>query len=67
MDDSRRGMALSIKSRLESLKNDAADSGLGDLARFIGLAALAAEDVVLSGDAQTPEMRVYAASNAGHC
>lgn len=67
MDDTRRGMALSIKSRLESLKNDAADLGLGDLACFIGLAALAAEDAILCGDAKTSDMRAYTASTIGHC
>ncbi|WP_372394492.1 hypothetical protein ABMY26_05570 [Azospirillum sp. HJ39] len=42
--EDKADVALSIKSRLESLVVDAARCDMDDLARFIGLAALAAED-----------------------
>jgi hypothetical protein len=67
MDDKRRGVALTIKSCLESLKEDATKSDLGDLARFIGLAAMAAEDAVLSQDSGSLGVQAFASPNVGHC
>ncbi|MGQ9364771.1 hypothetical protein [Azospirillum sp. ST 5-10] len=66
MKEDRRGVALAIKSCLDSLKDDAAKSELDDLARFIGLAALAAEEAAL-GDAKAPPFERYFAGGVGHC
>jgi len=67
MLEDRRGVALAIKSCLDSLKDDAARSDLEDLARFIGLAAMAAEEAALADDPKTAQMRALMAGSVGHC
>lgn len=44
MSDRRRDVALAIKHCLDSLASDAQESSLPELAHFIGIASLAAED-----------------------
>jgi hypothetical protein len=67
MDDKQRGMALTIKSCLDTLKEDATNNALFDLARFIGLAALAAEEAALSEDSQAAPVKVFNTTSVGHC
>ncbi|HEY0835700.1 hypothetical protein [Azospirillum sp.] len=67
MIEDRRDVALAIKSCLDSLKDDAAKSDLDDLARFIGLAALAAEEAALALDPQAAQLKALMAGSAGHC
>ncbi len=67
MMDERRDVALAIKSCLDSLMSDAARCDLGDLAHFISLAALAAEDAVAAHDPQAARLKVLMATDAGHC
>ncbi|WP_238474896.1 hypothetical protein [Azospirillum cavernae] len=47
--------------------SDAARCDLGDLAHFISLAALAAEDAVAAYDPQAARLKVLMESDAGHC
>ncbi len=65
--DERRDVALAIKSCLDSLINDATRCDLDDLARFIGLAALAAEEAALAHDAKALQLKAMMARGAGHC
>lgn len=44
MSDRRRDVAIAIKRCLDSLASDAKESSLSELAHFIGIASLAAED-----------------------
>lgn len=67
MREDRRDVALAIKSCLDSLQNDAERSDLGDLARFISLAALAAEEAALAYDAHAAQLHALMAGSAGHC
>lgn len=67
MRDDRRGVALAIKSCLDSLQQDAACSDLEDLARFIGLAALAAEEAAMAHDPQSAQLKALMAGGIGHC
>lgn len=67
MRDDRRGVALAIKSCLDSLQHDAAKSELEDLARFIALAALAAEEAAGAADPKTAHMNALMAGTLGHC
>lgn len=67
MLEDRRGVALAIKSCLDSLKDDAARSDFGDLARFISLASLAAEDAAMEADPQGMQLKVLMAGGVGHC
>jgi hypothetical protein len=63
----RRDVALAIKSCLDSLQNDANNVDLGDLARFISLAALAAEEAALAADPKALQMKALMARGVGHC
>jgi hypothetical protein len=63
----RRDVALAIKSCLDSLQNDANKVELGDLAQFISLAALAAEEAALAADPKARHMKVLMAGGVGHC
>lgn len=67
MTQDRRDKALAIKFCLESLADDAAHGDLDDLARFIGLAALAAEDAAMEADPGATLLKALMAGNAGHC
>ncbi|WP_377806998.1 hypothetical protein ABNQ38_11620 [Azospirillum sp. A29] len=62
MKDDRADVALAIKACLDSLGSDAARSDLDDLAKFIELAALAAEEAALStsrGASQFNELKDF--------
>lgn len=67
MFEDRRGVALAIKSCLDSLKDDAARSDLDDLARFIGLAAMAAEEAAMAADPRAQQLKALMAGGVGHC
>ncbi|ALG70272.1 hypothetical protein VY88_08360 [Azospirillum thiophilum] len=67
MMDERRDVAMAIKSCLDSLLSDAARCDLDDLARFISLAALAAEEAAVAHDPKTIHLKALMASGAGHC
>lgn len=67
MREDRRDVALAIKSCLDSLQGDAERSELGDLARFIGLAALAAEEAAMAHDPRAGQLRALMAGGLGHC
>ncbi len=66
MED-RRDVALAIKSCLDSLQDDATKCDLEDLARFIGLAALAAEEAAMAHDPKAMRLKALMAGGAGHC
>ncbi|MBP2229856.1 hypothetical protein [Azospirillum agricola] len=67
MTDERRDVALAIKSCLDSLMSDAARCDLDDLARFLSLASLAAEEAAVAHDPKATRLKVLMASGAGHC
>jgi hypothetical protein len=67
MKDHRRDTALAIKHCLDSLAEDAARVNMGELAHFISLAALAAQDAAQSLDPQTNFLKALMAGEAGHC
>lgn len=67
MREDRRDVALAIKSCLDSLQGDATRCDLDDLARFIGLAALAAEEAAVAHDPRAVHMKALMAGGAGHC
>jgi len=67
MKEDRRGVALAIKSCLDSLMDDASRSELDDLARFISLAAMAAEEAAVAHDPKALAFNGYYAGGAGHC
>ena len=67
MTDRRRDLALAIKSCLDSLAEDAANNDLADLARFVGLAALAAEEAAQAADPQSSLLDALMSGQAGHC
>ena len=67
MTDRRRDLALAIKSCLDSLAEDAANNDLVDLARFVGLAALAAEEAAQAADPQSSLLNALMSGQAGHC
>jgi len=67
MREDRRDVALAIKSCLDSLQNDAERSELGDLARFISLAALAAEEAALAHDSKAGQLHALVVGSIGHC
>jgi|AGTN01.1.fsa_nt_gi hypothetical protein len=67
MREDRRGVALAIKSCLDSLQHDAATCDLEDLARFIGLAALAAEEAAMAQDPQALHLKALMSGGVGHC
>lgn len=63
----KRTLALGIKSCLDSLQNDAEGAQMEDLARFIGLAALAAEEAALTDDGSSTLASAFMLTSAGHC
>ncbi len=67
MSDHRRDKALAIKVCLDSLARDAAEDDMSELARFISIAALAAEDAAQSFDPKAEMLRALMAGEAGHC
>jgi hypothetical protein len=67
MTDRRRDLALAIKSCLENLAEDAANNDLVDLARFVGLAALAAEEAAQAADPRSSMLEALMTREAGHC
>jgi len=67
MKQDRRDKALAIKFCLDSLADDAARDDLDDLARFISLAALAAEEAALEADPQTKLLKALMSNGVGHC
>ncbi|MBP2311534.1 hypothetical protein [Azospirillum soli] len=67
MMDDRRDVALAIKSCLDSLMDDATKCDLDDLARFISLAAMAAEEAALAHDPKAVQLKALMAGGAGHC
>ena len=67
MMDERREVALAIKSCLDSLMSDATRCDLDDLARFISLAALAAEEAAVAHDPHAVRLKALMATGAGHC
>lgn len=67
MADDRRNVAIAIRSSLADLERRANRSGLGDLANFIGLAVLAADDAVAATPMNEPIIRAINGTPAGHC
>jgi hypothetical protein len=67
MMDDRRDVALAIKSCLDSLMDDATKCDLDDLARFISLASMAAEEAALAFDPKAMQLKALMAGGAGHC
>lgn len=67
MREDRRDVALAIKSCLDSLQDDAIRCALDDLARFIGLAALAAEEAAVAHDPRSAQIKALMTGDAGHC
>jgi hypothetical protein len=67
MTDDRRNVAIAIRSCLVELERRANRTGLGDLAHFIGLAVLAAEDAVAANAMNDTIVRVVNGTPAGHC
>lgn len=67
MSESRRDLAIAIKSCLESLADDAARGEMGELAHFISLAALAAEEAAAAADPRGDLLKALLAGEAGHC
>ncbi|UEM21140.1 hypothetical protein JL100_029455 [Skermanella mucosa] len=67
MTHRRRDLALAIKSCLDSLAQDAKDNELTELAHFVSLAALAAEEAAQSADPQANLLKALMSGEAGHC
>jgi len=67
MTDQRRDLALAIKSCLDRLAEDAAGSDLGELAHFISLASLAAEEAAQAADPRSNLLKALMSGQAGHC
>ncbi|GEO38242.1 hypothetical protein GGE65_001983 [Skermanella aerolata] len=67
MTDRRRDLALAIKSCLDSLADDAANNDLADLAHFVGLASLAAEEAAQAADPRSNLLAALMTGEAGHC
>lgn len=67
MSDRRRDLALAIKACLENLAEDATRGRFADLAHFIGLAAMAAEEAAEACDPRGDMLRILMAGEAGHC
>jgi len=67
MTQQRRNLALVIKSCLESLEREASAGALSDLAHFISLAVMAADDAAASNDANAPILKAITSTTAGHC
>ncbi|WP_207485019.1 hypothetical protein [Arenibaculum pallidiluteum] len=67
MSVQRRDLALAIKSCLDSLAEDAARADLAELAHFVGLAALAAEEAARAADPRGDMLKGLMSGSAGHC
>jgi len=70
MDQQRRELAMAIKLCLDSLARDATAYNMSELAHFVSLAALAAEEVAGKQPAQQQEAEWFsrhAANGIGHC
>jgi hypothetical protein len=67
MTDDRRNVAIAIRSCLVELERRANRTGLGDLAHFVGLAVLAADDAVAANAMNEAIVRVLNGNPAGHC
>jgi hypothetical protein len=67
MTKQRRDLALAIKSCLDSLAVDATAGDLGELAHFIGLASLAAEEAAQAANPQANLLKALMSGEAGHC
>ncbi|QQP89637.1 hypothetical protein IGS68_27355 [Skermanella sp. TT6] len=67
MTHRRRDLALAIKSCLDSLAQDARNNELAELAHFVSLAALAAEEAAQSADPQANLLKALMSGEAGHC
>jgi hypothetical protein len=67
MSEHRRDLALAIKSCLDNLAEDAARGHMGELAHFISLAALAAEEAAAAADPRSDLLKALMAGEAGHC
>ncbi|UEM03791.1 hypothetical protein JL101_028250 [Skermanella rosea] len=67
MTHRRRDLALAIKSCLDSLAQDAKNNELAELAHFVSLAALAAEEAAQSADPQANLLKALMSGEAGHC
>lgn len=67
MTHRRRDLALAIKSCLDSLAQDARTNDLAELAHFVSLAALAAEEAAQSADPQANLLKALMSGEAGHC
>ncbi|EWY40504.1 hypothetical protein N825_35090 [Skermanella stibiiresistens SB22] len=67
MSDSRRDLALAIKSCLDSLARDAANNDLAEVAQFVSLAALAAEEAAQAADPHANLLKALMSGQAGHC
>ena len=63
----RRAVALSIKTCLDRLQMDAEHAEMDDLARFIGLASLAAEEAILDEEGASQLASAFMMGNPGHC
>jgi len=67
MSEKRRDLALAIKACLDSLAEDAARANFAELAHFVGLAALAAEEAAQAADPRGQMLKALMTGNAGHC
>jgi hypothetical protein len=67
MSEDRRNLALAIRSCLDELERQAAAGGLADLAHFIGLAGLAADDAAMAADPHASLLKALSSGTAGHC
>ena len=68
MDQQRRELAMAIKLCLESLARDATAHNMSELAHFVNLAAIAAEE--MSGQPMPKEEEWFtrhSATGIGHC
>ena len=67
MVEDRRNAAIAIKSCLIDLERRARRMELVDLAHFIALAALAADDAVTANSPNEAMIRTLTSTTAGHC
>lgn len=68
MSDRRRDVAIAIKRCLDSLATDAEQSSLLELAHFIGIASLAAEDAARTASGVEAMMEeMMSRGPVGHC
>lgn len=68
MSERRRDVAIAIKHCLDNLVTDARESSLQELAHFIGIAALAAEDAARTASgAEAMLEEMMSRGPVGHC